>query len=99
MSDYYRRWLEYKRRYDREHYKKTAIRRDIYDELMRVCSELHGSKLGLNECLSELVRGWVKVKLGDLCGILEVAVRLANKHPEEPESRVLFEKYEEYCLR
>ena len=91
MGKYYERWLKYKRTYDKEHYKKTAIRKDLYSRLKQFC----GEDLGLNECLEKLLR---RVDAPDLCRVLEKAVRLANRFPEMQESQEIFEEYERMCL-
>ena len=82
---------KYKARYMKEHYKRPTIRVDIYRRLRELC----GGR-GINECLTELLSRlstvqYIKPELrSDVCRFIDVAVRLANKHPEDPESDILY---------
>ena len=90
--------VKYITKYIKERYVKVPIRRDVYVRLKELCS---GEVL--SDCIDRLLSN-ITPNIGnniapeELCKVLEAAVRLANKHPEEPESRVVFQKYEEYCL-
>ena len=94
--EYYRKWLKYKREYDREHYVKTAVRRDLYNRIINLCRKAGNTSPRLNECLEkilEIAEGKAKISK-PLEELIESAVKLANKYPGEEESRRIFELWE-----
>ena len=101
---YYRRFLEYKRRYDKEHYRRVTVRKDLYERLFRnLCPGLRLNEciekvLALVESAGEKTRGLSDELRADLCRFIATAVRLANKHPSEPEADILYRMWDKVAV-
>ena len=83
----------YKKRYYRENYRRIWVRRNAYDAYKRYCLS---RGIPFSECLEKLVEEAEKpcTMSRELEELIDSAVKLASKHPYEPESKKIFTLWE-----
>jgi len=84
---------EYLIKYIRKHYVKVSIRREVWKKIKTYCLSKGWS---YSECLEKLLEEATKPPAisKDLEELIDNAVKLANKHPYEEESRRIFRLWE-----